>query len=157
MCDEFDIPVPIDRARDILRQKFRANAHIKDTRVIDMLVVKVRYHDKGITMSIANIIRHSFCSVLLNDCIFIFVRFRVSRICRRLSKFGLRQRTSCQNTLKKRSKRGRKISCPNFYRAMNKCFLFIYKHLDAIISVVNPVIASNVGSNVYTICNQYIP
>ena len=55
MVDEFDIPVPIDRARDMLRQKFRANAHIKDTRVIDMLVVKVRYHDEGITMSIANI------------------------------------------------------------------------------------------------------
>ena len=48
MVDEFDIPVPIDRARDILRQKFRANAHIKDTRVIDMLVVKVKCYEECI-------------------------------------------------------------------------------------------------------------
>ena len=55
MVDEFDIPVPIDRARDMLRQKFRANAHIKDTRVIDMLVVKVKCYEECITMSVTNI------------------------------------------------------------------------------------------------------
>ena len=41
MVTEFDIPVSIDKSRDILREKFRSNAHVKDTRVIDMLVVRV--------------------------------------------------------------------------------------------------------------------
>lgn len=41
MVAEFDIPVSVERTRDILREKFRTNAHIKDTRVIDMLVIKV--------------------------------------------------------------------------------------------------------------------
>lgn len=40
MVAEFDIPVSVERTRDILREKFRTNAHIKDTRVIDMLVIK---------------------------------------------------------------------------------------------------------------------
>ena len=41
MVNEFDIPVNVAKSRDLLRAKFRSNAHIKDTRVIDMLVVKV--------------------------------------------------------------------------------------------------------------------
>ena len=41
MINDFDLPVNAEKSRDTLRQKFRANAHIKDTRVIDMLVVKV--------------------------------------------------------------------------------------------------------------------
>ena len=41
MVNEFDIPVNVAKSRDLLRDKFRSNAHIKDTRVIDMLVVKV--------------------------------------------------------------------------------------------------------------------
>ena len=41
MVSEFDIPVSVEKSRDILRDKFRSNAHIKDTRVIDMLVIKV--------------------------------------------------------------------------------------------------------------------
>lgn len=40
MVYEFDIPVSVAKSRDLLRDKFRSNAHIKDTRVIDMLVVK---------------------------------------------------------------------------------------------------------------------
>ena len=47
MVVAYDLPVDVERSREVLRQKFRANAHIKDTRVIDMLVVKVRskYND----------------------------------------------------------------------------------------------------------------
>ena len=41
MVTDYDIPVSIEKSRDTLRQKFQANAHIKDTRVIDMLVIKV--------------------------------------------------------------------------------------------------------------------
>ena len=41
MLVDFDLPVDLERSRDMLREKFRSNAHIKDTRVIDMLVVKV--------------------------------------------------------------------------------------------------------------------
>ena len=41
MVTEYDIPVSVEKSRDILREKFRSNAHIKDTRVIDMLVIKV--------------------------------------------------------------------------------------------------------------------
>ena len=41
MVNDFDLPVNVAKSRDTLRQKFRANAHIKDTRVIDMLVIKV--------------------------------------------------------------------------------------------------------------------
>ena len=72
MVDEFDIPVPIDRARDMLRQKFRANAHIKDTRVIDMLVVKVRYYEECITMSTTNIY-HFALSFLTTAFLFLSV------------------------------------------------------------------------------------
>ena len=43
MVNEFDIPVNVAKSRDLLRDKFRSNAHIKDTRVIDMLVVKVEF------------------------------------------------------------------------------------------------------------------
>jgi len=40
LVNDFDIPVSVEKSRDVLRQKFQANAHIKDTRVIDMLVIK---------------------------------------------------------------------------------------------------------------------
>jgi len=43
LVNDFDIPVSVEKSRDVLRQKFQANAHIKDTRVIDMLVIKVSY------------------------------------------------------------------------------------------------------------------
>ena len=42
MVVAYDLSVDVERSREVLRQKFRANAHIKDTRVIDMLVVKVQ-------------------------------------------------------------------------------------------------------------------
>ena len=41
MVVRYDIPVSVEKSREALRQKFKANAHIKDTRVIDMLVIKV--------------------------------------------------------------------------------------------------------------------
>ena len=41
MVVTYDIPVSVEKCRDNLRQKFKANAHLKDTRVIDMLVIKV--------------------------------------------------------------------------------------------------------------------
>ena len=41
MSRQYDLPVSVETARDTLREKFRSNAHIKDTRVIDMLVIKV--------------------------------------------------------------------------------------------------------------------
>merc|ERR1712045_536787 len=40
MSRQYDLPVSVETARDTLREKFRSNAHIKDTRVIDMLVIK---------------------------------------------------------------------------------------------------------------------
>lgn len=36
----YDIDVPIAEARQCIREKFRDNAHVKDERVIDMLVEK---------------------------------------------------------------------------------------------------------------------
>jgi len=40
MVSEFDIPVNEVQAKAKLREKFTANAHIKDARVIDMMVIK---------------------------------------------------------------------------------------------------------------------
>ena len=41
MVEEFDIPINNKMAQDTLKAKFKANSHIKDVRVIDMLVIKV--------------------------------------------------------------------------------------------------------------------
>ena len=41
MVSEFDIPVNEVQAKAKLREKFMANAHVKDARVIDMMVIKV--------------------------------------------------------------------------------------------------------------------
>ena len=51
MVNDFDIPVSVEKTRDVLRQKFQANAHIKDTRVIDMLVIKVSFSNYCISGS----------------------------------------------------------------------------------------------------------
>eukprot|EP00088_Acartia_fossae_P014740 TRINITY_DN1793_c0_g1_i4.p1 TRINITY_DN1793_c0_g1~~TRINITY_DN1793_c0_g1_i4.p1 ORF type:complete len:127 (-),score=30.70 TRINITY_DN1793_c0_g1_i4:151-531(-) len=40
MCKDFDVQVNVDQCRDQLRRNFKKNAHLKDIRVIDMLVVK---------------------------------------------------------------------------------------------------------------------
>merc|ERR1712079_238092 len=40
ICDEYDIPVSEKNVRDKVKEKFLANAKVKDTRVIDMLVVR---------------------------------------------------------------------------------------------------------------------
>ena len=54
MVNEFDIPVNVAKSRDLLRDKFRSNAHIKDTRVIDMLVVKVCIFEISNNFSLMN-------------------------------------------------------------------------------------------------------
>ena len=41
IVEEYDIPVNPKMCRDKVKERFLANAHVKDTRVIDMLVVKV--------------------------------------------------------------------------------------------------------------------
>merc|ERR1712241_903368 len=40
ICEEYDIPVNNKQVKDKVKERFVANAHVKDTRVIDMLVVK---------------------------------------------------------------------------------------------------------------------
>ena len=40
MCKDFDINTDVNECRDHLRKNFKKNAHLKDIRVIDMLVVK---------------------------------------------------------------------------------------------------------------------
>merc|ERR1712029_979128 len=40
ICEEYDIPPTQKMVRDKVKEKFLANANAKDTRVIDMLVVK---------------------------------------------------------------------------------------------------------------------
>ena len=42
MIEEYDIPINEAQARAKLREKFVANSTVKDVRVIDMLVIKVR-------------------------------------------------------------------------------------------------------------------
>ena len=48
MVSEYDIPVNEAQAKAKLRERFTANANVKDVRVIDMLVIKVniafKYH-----------------------------------------------------------------------------------------------------------------
>ena len=41
IVEEYDIPVNHKMCQDKVKERFLANAHVKDTRVIDMLVVKV--------------------------------------------------------------------------------------------------------------------
>ena len=41
ICVEYDMPVNPKMCREKVKEKFLANANVKDTRVIDMLVVKV--------------------------------------------------------------------------------------------------------------------
>merc|ERR1712241_1174061 len=40
ICVEYDMPVNPKMCRDKVKEKFLANANVKDTRVIDMLVIK---------------------------------------------------------------------------------------------------------------------
>ena len=40
-CEEYDIPVTEKKAKETLKKSFLANAGVTDTRVIDMLVIKV--------------------------------------------------------------------------------------------------------------------
>jgi NADH dehydrogenase (ubiquinone) 1 alpha subcomplex subunit 6 len=40
MVDRYELPMNIEGCRKQLRKKFEVNAHIKDIRIIDMLVVK---------------------------------------------------------------------------------------------------------------------
>uniref|UniRef100_A0A0U2TIR8 NADH dehydrogenase [ubiquinone] 1 alpha subcomplex subunit 6 n=1 Tax=Tortanus forcipatus TaxID=197020 RepID=A0A0U2TIR8_9MAXI len=40
MVKDFDIPPSVNECRDVLRRNFKKNAHVKDIRVIDMLVIK---------------------------------------------------------------------------------------------------------------------
>ena len=42
ICEEYDIPPTQKMVRDKVKEKFLVNANAKDTRVIDMLVVKVK-------------------------------------------------------------------------------------------------------------------
>jgi NADH dehydrogenase (ubiquinone) 1 alpha subcomplex subunit 6 len=41
MVDRYELPMNIEGCRKQLRKKFEVNDHIKDIRIIDMLVVKV--------------------------------------------------------------------------------------------------------------------
>ncbi|XP_023327874.1 NADH dehydrogenase [ubiquinone] 1 alpha subcomplex subunit 6 [Eurytemora carolleeae] len=40
MCKDFDIPPSVEDCRNVLRSSFKKNSHLKDIRVIDMLVIK---------------------------------------------------------------------------------------------------------------------
>ena len=40
MMDRFDMPITEEQAKKRLRERFQANGHIKDVRIIDMLVVQ---------------------------------------------------------------------------------------------------------------------
>jgi NADH dehydrogenase (ubiquinone) 1 alpha subcomplex subunit 6 len=46
---DYDIPKSVEQCRAKLREEFEKNRHIKDIRVIDMLVIKVcvgvQYHE----------------------------------------------------------------------------------------------------------------
>jgi NADH dehydrogenase (ubiquinone) 1 alpha subcomplex subunit 6 len=44
MVDEYDIPVTVKQSKETLKVKFQANSHVRDARVIDMLVFKVHYY-----------------------------------------------------------------------------------------------------------------
>jgi NADH dehydrogenase (ubiquinone) 1 alpha subcomplex subunit 6 len=46
MMREYNLPVTADMARQTLRKRFEENKHVKDIRVIDMLVVKVRAQEE---------------------------------------------------------------------------------------------------------------
>ena len=100
MVSEFDIPVNEVQAKAKLREKFMANAHVKDARVIDMMVIKVSFNPWNIS-----------CLVIHFYMVF---SYRDNKICKKLLKNGLARCTSCQNISKKLSKKGRKISCPSF-------------------------------------------
>ena len=53
MIQEYDIPVNEAQAKEKLREKFIANSTVKDVRVIDMLVIKVRiFFASGTAMSL---------------------------------------------------------------------------------------------------------
>ena len=41
MVDRYEMPVSVECCRRQLRKKFEENSHLKDLRVIDMVVIKV--------------------------------------------------------------------------------------------------------------------
>jgi len=41
MVERYEMPINIEGCRKQLRKKFEENAHLKDIRVIDMVVIKV--------------------------------------------------------------------------------------------------------------------
>ena len=41
MVDRYELPVNVEGCRRQLRKKFEENSHLKDLRVIDMVVIKV--------------------------------------------------------------------------------------------------------------------
>ena len=95
MVNEFDIPVNVAKSRDLLRDKFRSNAHIKDTRVIDMLVVKVNIFQISNHFYLQlSLYQKPFCQVY-NIC------FRANKIYKKSLKLGLKHLTLCLNILKK--------------------------------------------------------
>ena len=51
MVEEYDIPINEAQAKAKLREKFVQNSNIKDVRVIDMMVIKVRISASGPAMS----------------------------------------------------------------------------------------------------------
>ena len=98
MVSEFDIPVNEAQAKAKLRERFTANANVKDLRVIDMLVIKVKIYYKYYFIIYCH---KSFCF------------FRDNKIYKKWLKNGPAQCTSCPNTLRNLSKKDLKISCPS--------------------------------------------